>query len=68
MEPAYLVYSVRMHGWINNQGGAGTDRSAARTFRHDEALAYCRERRTHEGAAVCYPVLEDDLLHIEAQS
>lgn len=66
MEPAYLVYSIRLHGWINNQGGAGTDRTAARTFTHDEALQYCADRRTHEGAAVCYPVLADDLIRIEA--
>lgn len=66
MVPAYLVYSIRAQAWINNTGGAGTDRSAARTFTHDEAIAYCAERRTHEGAAICFPVLADDLTSIEA--
>lgn len=66
MVPVYLVYSVRAQGWINNTGGAGTDRNAARFFTAPEAIEYCASRRTHEGAAQCYPVQLDMLLEIEA--
>lgn len=56
MGPTYYIYSTKMFGWINKIGTAGTNRREAKPFTYDEAITYCRDRVTHEGAATCFPV------------
>ncbi len=63
MSPTYIIWSIRLGGWISRSGGGSSDWKDAREFTHDEAIVYCKKQKS-EAAVVSFPVNLDDVRSI----
>lgn len=61
MSPIYLIWSIRLAGWISRSGGSSSDHRDAREFDLDEAIIYCRKQRDGQGNFISFPVSLDNV-------
>jgi len=56
---SYVMYSLRLNGWLSKHGNYTSDRNNAEVLPRDQALARCRRHKDDRGLSLIPVALED---------